>query len=349
MSSDVVTIVVPVFNVAPFLPHCLESLAAQSYPNLEIILVDDGSTDGSGALCDRFARTDPRVRVVHQPNAGLASARNAGMAIATGEFVLFIDSDDWVGSELVAHLRDVMRVTNADIVVGDFVSTENVDEPTRPVQSTDATVLSPDKAIRALLGPQHVLWTVAWGKLFRRSVLTGLAFPHGRLHEDEFFTYRALAQAERVALTQAAHYFYRQRPGSIMASPLAVRRGMDAIDAYRERADYIRANGPTDLVGEAQAQLFRRNLQLYRALDEGDHTTVRRELRQQMRDLARGLRGTPVGRGFRAFSVAYAWAPWAVEPAYALYTQHTQRRASKATGSDLGVRRSAGAAAQGRK
>lgn len=322
------SIVVPVFNVALFLPHCLESLAEQSYRDVEIIVVDDGSTDASGQICDRYARQDPRVRVVHQPNAGLAAARNVGMATASGEYVLFVDSDDWAGADLVAHLRDVMDHTNADVVVGDFVSTANEKERPRPAPSGNAMLLTPDDAIRTLMGPQHVLWTVAWGKLFRRSLLTGLEFPQGRLHEDEFFTYRALARAERVAHTTAASYFYRQRAGSIMASPLDLRRGRDAIDAYRERADFLRQRGPADLVSEASAQVFRRQLQLYRVLDEDQHTTARRELRREMRGLARELSGMPIGRGFRLFSIAYAWVPWLVEPMYGLYTKRTQVRTS---------------------
>ena len=325
MSSGVVSIVVPVFNVDPYLPNCLESLTSQTYRDLEIVLVNDGSTDMSGEICDRYARYDARVRVVHQANAGPAAARNAGAATASGECILFIDSDDWAGPDLVSHLWDVMVRWDAEVVVGNYV--ENAHEPDlpRPAPVQAATVLTSDEAMRALLGPRHTLWTVATGKLFRRSLLTGLEFPEGRLHEDEFFTYLGLARAESVAYTSAAHYFYRQRSGSIMDSQLDLRRGTDAIDAYRQRANYIRQHGPADLVGEAHAQLFRRYLRLYRALEDPLDAAARRDLRHGMRQLVRDFDGMAIGRGFRTFSIAYAWAPWVVEPVYGL---HLRRRPS---------------------
>lgn len=326
--SEVVSVVVPVFNAAPHLALCIESILCQSYPSVEIVLVDDGSTDDSGKICEYYARQEPQLKVVHQRNAGPATARNVGVGVAKGDYILFVDSDDWVDPSLVSHLREVMAATNADIVVGEFIRTANEQSQPRSAPVEEATVLTSEDAIRALLGPQHVMWTVAVSKLFRRSALAGLDFPAGRLHEDEFFTFRALAQAGLIAHTSAAQYFYRQRPGSIMASQLDLRRGTDAIDAYRERADFLRQHGPADLVGEASAQVFRRQLQLYRVLDEDQHATARRELRREMRGLARELSGMPIGRGFRLFSIAYAWVPWLVEPMYALYTRRTQVRTS---------------------
>lgn len=216
-----VSVIVPVYNVKPYLNECIESIVKQSYRNLEIILVDDGSNDGSSEICDLWPLRDDRIRVIHQENRGLSGARNSGIDASTGDYILFVDSDDLVGTDLVAHCIEVMSQTDSDVCVFRF---NNVSENGK--ESTESRYkalfpkeksLSPRDAIEQILLMR--LPNYAWSYMSRASLLRGkVYFPQGKVMEDLATTYLIWGGASRIAFLDEACYFYRVRSGSILAS-----------------------------------------------------------------------------------------------------------------------------------
>lgn len=220
-AEDLISVVIPVYNVEPYLRTCVESVFAQTFRNLEILLVDDGSTDGSGALCDVLAGEDGRVRVIHQANGGLSAARNAGIEASTGAWLYFVDSDDAISPVTLAHLWTACIRTKADAAVGDFMrfSAPRVPEE-RGTFSTET--LGTEEALRRMLlnrGFGHQ----AWGKLYRRGLWETLRFPPGLLYEDYAVIYDVMLGAGTVAAVTDALYFYRMQEGSIMHARITER------------------------------------------------------------------------------------------------------------------------------
>lgn len=238
---DLISVIVPVYKVEAYLDKCVQSIVDQTYRNLEIILVDDGSPDNCGAMCDAWAEKDSRIKVIHKENGGLSDARNAGMAAATGDYIGFVDSDDWIESQMYERLHEAMVTTDSDIAA---CGIQLVDEgQTLKITTSSGTVccLTPDEAIGGLIQGGGVK-AVAWNKLYRRNLLSEELFPVGKSHEDEFFTYRILAKAKKIAYIENELYYYLQRQGSIMQT-FNFRR-LDCLDAYWERLEFLRSNYP---------------------------------------------------------------------------------------------------------
>lgn len=216
MQAPLVTVIVPVYNVEPYLPQCLDSIVGQSYERLEILVVDDGSTDGSGALCDDYARRDSRVRVVHKPNGGLSHARNAALDAMTGDVVMMVDGDDWIARDCVQALLTLMTDTACDVAVGRWQRFGDGGAPTDGGGQRDGSVrlYDRDQAIDDVFY-QHTLTNSACSRLFRARLFDGVRFPVGKLYEDLAVAYPLLKQVARVAYTRRTVYYYRQRNDSI--------------------------------------------------------------------------------------------------------------------------------------
>lgn len=200
VNGERISVVVPVYQVRQWLDRCLASVQEQTHNNLEIILVNDGSTDGSGGRCDELAAEDARIRVVHQSNKGLSAARNRGLEIATGDWITFIDSDDWVHPEMLERLL-TMTGPEVDIAVAGFERVTTIDSP-QGAQCGPTELLTSNQVLARYFGADRTLLTIACAKLFRREMFTEIRFPEGRLHEDEATTYKLLAKAKLVALTR---------------------------------------------------------------------------------------------------------------------------------------------------
>lgn len=213
--TGTVSVVVPVYRGEDFLPRCVESVLAQTYRNLELILVDDGSPDHCGDICDRYAAADPRVVVIHQSNGGPSRARNRGIDVARGDYIAFIDADDWVAETYLERLVDLLEQKGGDIAVAGF---RRVREGCagESVGWSASSQLSRSEALTALYGPLGELMMVAWGKLYRRALLGNIRFPVGRMHEDVVASCHILVAARFVVLTAEPLYFYRQWGDSIM-------------------------------------------------------------------------------------------------------------------------------------
>ena len=251
--NDKISIIVPIYKVEKYLDKCVESLVTQTYTNLEIILVDDGSPDKCPEMCDKWAERDSRIKVIHKPNGGLSDARNAGMKEVKGEYVAFIDSDDCVAVEFIEKLYNVMQKEQSDIVECEvFKFAEN--EIPSPVYD-DNTVESFDtvKGLSLLIAGdrfhQHV-----WNKLYRSEIALSVEFAKGKLNEDEFWTYQIFSKASTVAKVNLPMYFYLQRGTSIMGTSYNIRR-LDALEAKVQRQEYIEENFP-ELTVQAKIDLF---------------------------------------------------------------------------------------------
>ncbi|MBQ9017261.1 glycosyltransferase [Candidatus Saccharibacteria bacterium] len=254
ISDDpLVTLVVAVYNVEKYLPACLDSILAQTYSNLEIILVDDGSTDRSGALCDEAKKCDSRVKVLRQKNSGLSSARNLGLKRASGEFIVFVDGDDYLAPTFVSELLSILS-SDVDLAVCGYTETPGV-EVLPP-----AGRLSGASATRQLLVAQETYDLVAWNKLYRTDLFRAskIQYPVGAVHEDALTTYKLYAASRQVVWLARPLYFYRRRQDSIMAKASALDIPLARERAAREAIAYFSA-GPAknpDLLAAAEVSLL---------------------------------------------------------------------------------------------
>jgi glycosyltransferase involved in cell wall biosynthesis len=248
--GDLVSVVVPVYNVEGYVERCLKSIIGQTYTNLEIIVVDDGSKDSSGQICDHIAATDERMTVIHQENRGLSGARNRGLETATGEYICFIDSDDYISDVFVELQLKCMKKSGADVVQGN--SGEWVDSSVQDYQTiADKFTLYSGEEMCHILMTSHSGYGVAQNKFYRRKLFKDIKFPEGKLHEDEFTVYR-LFYAGNVALIDAQVYYYQaRREGSICNSPFTI-RNMDAVEGIRERMFFFKEKNNKRLFNDAR-------------------------------------------------------------------------------------------------
>lgn len=219
-----VSVVIPVYNIARYLPRCLDSVLGQTYTDLDVVLVDDGSRDESGTVCDRYAQKDPRVRAVHTENRGVSSARNTGLEMARGDYVIFADGDDWLDGEAVGTLVRLIEKDQSDIAAMDIFFIPSDDQEDQPLRAGlwkacgGKRLLEGREIYFALLCRSATLWN----KLFRKKVLEGQRFDVNMTYaEDTHFLAKVLAGAFRVSLTDYAGYYYRgNRPGNVVTESL---------------------------------------------------------------------------------------------------------------------------------
>lgn len=236
MNAHLVSIIVPIYNCMEYFDRCMRSLLAQEYENIEIILIDDGSTDGSGALCDRFSEQHRHVVTKHTSNQGASEARNLGIKISKGEYIAFVDSDDFVHPRYIGEMMRCVEQYNCDLVQCGY-------------EKGRATTFTRDdqcKRVVVTLGYEALLNNslniVVWGKLYAKELFDNVLFPPRRIHEDEFVTYKIAYKAEKVVLVDSVLYYYYQSPASVMRGQKYLNR-YDFIDAYEERIAYFRAKG----------------------------------------------------------------------------------------------------------
>lgn len=228
--AEMISVIIPVYNVEAYLPQCLDSVLSQSYSNLQVILIDDGTTDNSGTICDEYAARDSRIVVIHQKNGGAAAAKNAGLRAATGKYLSFVDSDDYLEPDAYHHMIQLLRNHNADVA-----------------QCAYRDVFMNISADR--LGPQGEniydvrtymrLYTKDWtcglmtDKLYERALFDGIFFEEGHKIDDEYFTYRGIMNAQKIVRDNFVIYNYRKRRSSVMYSPESGRQ------ILKDRIDYL--------------------------------------------------------------------------------------------------------------
>ena len=243
--KDLISVVVPIYNVERFLPICIESIISQSYKKLQIILVDDGSTDNCGNICNEYASRDERVEVIHKQNGGLSDARNVGIERAKGKYITFVDSDDVIALDMIEYLYELIIENKADMSV---CQRKDIDENGKNIYS-NKTVLGENYILNGnnmcmynFLSKKDISVT-AWGKLYSSNLFCNIRYPLKKYHEDVFTTYKLVGLCELIVVGAAQKYFYRQRSGSIMAQVFSIKH-LDLIEARIEESKYIEKNYP---------------------------------------------------------------------------------------------------------
>lgn len=280
--NPLISVIVPVYRVEPYLDRCVQSIVDQTYKNLEIILVDDGSPDCCPEKCDKWAVQEPRITVIHKKNGGLSDARNAGLARASGKYICFIDSDDWIAPQFLEILYFAIAKYNCDLAECDFLrTTGTVPDPLTYEFKTE--IRDTEQAMELHL-KDTMFRQVVWNKLYRRKLVTVL-FEKGKYHEDVFWTYQILAKCQRLAHVDAPLYYYFQRSDSIMGETYSLKR-LDAVEGAEQRCLFINERFPA-LSGLAQGQfvgtcMYHSQL-LQMAEDLGPIQVYRRELLKKAR------------------------------------------------------------------
>ena len=264
-----ITVVVPVYNVSDYLERCVASLLNQTYNNIEILLIDDGSTDDSGRLCDKYAKSDPRIRVIHQKNMGLSGARNTGIDESSGEYLFFCDSDDYIQSDTLEYMHDKLCRDNADIVACGFSHIwEDYEETGREFifTSDNPGAYSGRSAVIEMI-INNSICTVAWNKLYRKDLFEDIRFPVGFLHEDEATVYKLLYKARIVTYTPRPFYKYFQRSSGIMGEDIE-NRSDDLLTALDDRISYFYDQKDLDLAEYSRIALLDRIKYIYRNVSD---------------------------------------------------------------------------------
>ena len=245
--KNIVSIIVPVYNVEAYLDKCLDSLVNQTYSNIEIILVDDGSTDSSSQKCDNWRKKDKRIKVVHKENGGLSDARNKGISVSTGEYICFVDSDDYIDSKYVELLYNAIMKNKTNISQCGIKYVDDAGKDMNDVGYNKDICLSGIEMLQDVYNGHYVENVVAWNRLYKREMIDNFLFPKGRIHEDEYTTYKLLYFEKKVSIVKEKLYYYRQSNNSITRSSFKLRR-LDIIDAYKEKIEFYNANDCPNLL-----------------------------------------------------------------------------------------------------
>jgi glycosyltransferase involved in cell wall biosynthesis len=266
--QPLLSIIVPIYNVEQYLDRCIQSILNQTYQNLEIILVDDGATDCSGAIADSYAAKDKRIKVFHKENGGLSDARNYGLEHVTGDYILFIDSDDFIVNIMCERLITVASSNNADIVSCNYYiyrGDDDISIHTMSVQDDKRTFTGIDMLRYYLLKTEPFDLNVVWNKIFKLDLFNGVEpvrFPKGRVQEDNFTIFRLFLNANSIVTVNEPLYYYVQRAGSIMAN--FTRRFMiDTIESHMYMSDYL-MNHCSSVKNELQLYLLNSYVELSR-------------------------------------------------------------------------------------
>ncbi len=318
--KDLITVAVSCYNVERFLPRCIESIINQTYKNLEIILIDDGARDNTGAICDHYATLDSRIRVIHQNNGGPAVARNMGITEAKGEYVTFVDGDDYVDPIMYEYLLYALKKTGADMSVCRYFEDDEGSLDTASIEEKKGLITIKEKKTIREEAPRSglvikltkdelltkyveeseeiVIRNAPWNKLYKRETLLENQFPNQRYYEDILFSVKVLAAVDTAAYVDTPLYHYIiNRKGGIMSTTLRQQIITEQIPSYHERSRFLEIIGRADLARSHDYLVYKKLLLLY--------TEARRdetgELKKYMEPLAREIR-TCADQMYRIFS-----------------------------------------------
>lgn len=262
--TELISVIVAAYNIENYIERGVTSILRQTYRNLEIFLIDDGSTDASGEICDRLAKQDDRITVLHKAHGGPADARNAGLAEAKGSFIGFVDGDDWIDADMYAKMLGALLENQADMAVCRY---RRVYKNHTQDDSTDRTILlKGQEALQYYVEErkEYDIQNAVWNKLYRREIVEDLRFPAGKWYEDILFTTMALGRVEKcVYLDSACYNYIIDRDGSIMNAQIGARLFTDWIPAYQEKTKFLRTLGREDLADTHDYFIYKRLLLFY--------------------------------------------------------------------------------------
>lgn len=241
---ELISIVVPIYNVEKYLRKCVESLLQQTYKNIQIILVDDGSTDESGKIADEYAEKHEQIEVYHKINGGLSDARNYGIKYAKGEYLCFIDSDDWVAADMVAVLYQNIKKYDADVSEAQYIRVDNEDVIADDLEEQVKVFDNIQASLN--LRNYHLNQIVAWNKMYKKSCFNDILFPFGKIHEDEFTTYKIIYNSKKIVVSNKILFFYRNTPNSIVNKKITKKR-LHVLEAYDEAISFYHEKKEAEL------------------------------------------------------------------------------------------------------
>lgn len=252
-----ISVIVPIYNVEKYLPKCIESILNQSYNNLEIILVDDGSPDKCGEICDKYAEKDDRIKVIHKQNGGLSDARNVGFKTAVGDYISFIDSDDYLDVDMYSVMTETMKKYGCDIAECAVVSMFG-DEKKYPKTADTEVLQGKDALIKYLkTDGNDIPRTAVWSKLFKKDIINDLTFPKGQIHEDYLFTVTSIFRAKKMAIIHKGLYYHLYtNPHSITNAVFSV-KDLYRVEQLKNIKEFLHSNGSEEHYGYALANYYR--------------------------------------------------------------------------------------------
>lgn len=287
-----VSVVVPIYNVEQYLERCIKSIVEQTYENLEIILVNDGSKDNSLDICEKWKRQDSRIKIIDKKNGGLSSARNAGIDTAKGDYIFFVDSDDWLDVHIIEKLYRAIKKFDCEISCCGIEMTYDQADKNYPRCKNKDVLLEKYEALEEYMFGTTVS-TVAWNKLYRKDLFDDIRYPVGKWHEDEFTTYKLLYKADKVYYLGESMYFYYQREGSIMSNALSL-KNLDKVDALFERYMFFLEKGEERLCELTVSQIID-NIVYYYCLNDKqcpEYHKISEILKIRFREIEPKLKGS---------------------------------------------------------
>lgn len=239
MEKDLISVIVPIYNVENYLDKCIKSIINQAYSNLEIILVNDGSTDSCLEKCEEWKKKDKRIVVINKKNGGLSSARNAGLDICKGNYIVFIDSDDYIHPEMIEKLYNNSKKYNSDVSICNYYIDDEKNTYSNKGDYKDF-IVSENKKYDYLYNKYQIMTIIAWNKIYKREIFENLRYPNGKIHEDEYIIFDVLERAKVISYMSEPLYYYLQRSGSI-TNKFNIKR-FDVIDALNIRIEKFKEN-----------------------------------------------------------------------------------------------------------
>ncbi|NJP38923.1 glycosyltransferase family 2 protein [Alkalicoccus luteus] len=253
-TEPLISVIIPVYNVESYVDKCLKSVINQSYKNLEIIIVNDGSTDSSALICRKYLTIDKRIIFINQKNKGLSSARNTGLNVAQGEFIGFVDSDDYIHSDMYLLLMNALRIEQADLAIGGYEKVFDTDEQQSSLNINFSSTLNYNctrsKLFNHLFDERAIQTIIACNKLYKRYLFDNVRYPIGKIHEDEFVIHHILNKVSKAVYLDLPLYLYVQRKSSIMNTPFSL-KNLDLANAYNNRFKMFQSIDNNHLMSKA--------------------------------------------------------------------------------------------------
>lgn len=253
--ADLISVIVPVYNAERYIDQCVQSIVDQTYKKLEIILIEDGSLDNCGAICDEWAKKDERIRVYHVKNGGSAKARNIGLIHANGEYVGFVDADDFLLPQMYEVLYGLAVCNDAEIAECGYytVDNENISDIWKTSEKKIVQIFNTKEALLENVR-DDIVQQIVWNKLYLKQTIGQIYFTEGKYIDDEFWTYKIIGEAKKIVSTSERLYCYRQQEASVMHQNFSVRR-LDALEAKMQRLKYLEEKFPS-IAREAKNNLY---------------------------------------------------------------------------------------------
>ena len=245
--NELITVVVPVYNVENYINKCIDSILDQTYKNLEIILVDDGSEDNSGIICDEYKKKNSNITVIHKVNGGLSDARNAGINIAHGKYIAFIDSDDFIDNRMIEVLYNALKKNNADISICGIQIVKNLKREIKKSEKKGyIETVNQYQAYKNLYNNKAMETVVAWNKLYKIDLFKNIRYPIGKINEDAFVIHHLISKTNKIVYVSDKLYYYIKRKNSIMGKKFNQKR-LDVLEAYEDRMKFFKDNNMNEL------------------------------------------------------------------------------------------------------